>query len=398
MAVVKPASYQEEEPLPTVSLLLDARKLLHGGIGAYTRNLISGLLETGTVEITLIGALDEIERFPWSSKVEVIEDKTPPYSFDEYILLPRRLNYTKYHLFHSPHYTLPFGLKIPTVITIHDLIHIYHPQRAYYPLVAGRLIRSALKRASKVLTVSEAVRRDLERFTKNDQRILSKIAVIPNALDPYFLETPLEPDYLTSRLRINVPYFLSVVSQLKPHKGLDALLTSYALLKKTLLETGESYTMPAGLGDVKLVVVGHGTEKLVEEPELLQKIGELRGIQILGGVSQEDLLHLYAGAQALVIPSVTEGFCLPVIEAQALGTPIITRPVPAVCEILTPRDLPASDFSESALCSAMLKSLRLSEENQRARTEFTCVEHLKRFDRRRLAKQVLDIYRKAIKE
>ena len=344
-----------ERPL---RVLLDARKLEHGGIGTYTRNLVAGLLSQSAVELTLIVNSQSSIKYEWARWVEFIEDRAKPYSIAEMLALPRRVDFSRFDLYHTPHYTLPYGIPIPSVVTIHDLIHIYFPERPFYPWIAKRLIRSAIRRASKVLTVSQATRADLLNFLGNDLSLGGKISVIPNAIDPFFIKRVSEhmqnpAEYLASRFGLQGKYFLCVASNSKPHKGLPDLLNAFSELERRR-SSGELRADPRkrkihkALTDLKLVVVGAGSQGLLESPEL-------RGsVYVFGMVSAEDLAYLYAGAQALVVPSLSEGFCLPVLEAQIFGTRVVTRPVPAILELLTERDTSCRDFSVGALSDAMV--------------------------------------------
>ena len=130
-------------------VLLDARKLGHGGIGVYIDNLVHGLAAHGDVDLTLIvrEAFDP-EEYSWGKGVALISDRARPYSIDEMFGLARRIDFAGIDVFHSPHFTLPFGIRVPSVVTVHDLIHVHNPQRAFYPVVARGLVRSSLKRGA----------------------------------------------------------------------------------------------------------------------------------------------------------------------------------------------------------------------------------------------------------
>ena len=140
-----------------LSILLDARKLGDGGIGIYLENLIEGLLgekERGfPLEVTAIvsPASEKIlERF--SGSLRVVEDSAKKYSLDEYLRLPKRLAavFREHDIFHAPHYTLPRGISIPSVVTIHDTIHLMAPENLSQRLFAGFLMRSAMRRAGRL--------------------------------------------------------------------------------------------------------------------------------------------------------------------------------------------------------------------------------------------------------
>ena len=372
----------EQLPGRKLRLLLDARKILDGGIGVYTNNLVEGLLANGTTELTLIGRRESISDFSWSKQVNLIEDETPSYSFNELFLLPRRIDFSAYDLFHIPHFTLPYGVPIPTVITIHDLIHVNHPERWYYPLVAKPLIKSAIRRATKVLTVSESSFADIKRLSPRNS---SKVTVVPNALDPSLLSDT--GDNSTSS-RYGKSYLLAVVSMLKPHKGVRDLLGAF---RKIQARANGDKT----LRNLKLVLVGKGAEDIAELGSLLNEVGDIKAVHVLGRVSKEELKDLYRNALALVVPSTAEGFCLPVLEAKALGTTVIARPVPAVKELLSAEDFVCKSFAVEEFEKTILEAVRAAADGA-LKSDYQNVRS--RYNREDIARAVSAVYHQAVKE
>lgn len=232
--------------------MIDARKIEHGGIGVYTRNLIRGLLELNnlrlphfpSVELSLLGNSELLQHYDFFEQVSVLEENSKPYSVDELCFLGRRLarriEASAIDIAHFPHFVLPFRLPVPAVVTVHDLIHLQQPQRRYYPWIAKPLIRSTLRRAEKVLTVSQASRTALLQLFGDDALALRKLRLIPNAIDPYFLRRlddwrdGVSRPVLKHSFEQQSPYFFSLFSTLKPHKGLDDLLVSFAAVKREL--------------------------------------------------------------------------------------------------------------------------------------------------------------------
>jgi glycosyltransferase involved in cell wall biosynthesis len=304
-------------------VLLDARKLGHGGIGVYIENLVDGHLENGSVDLSILlhPGVDLPPR--WSGRVKVLRDSSPLYSIDELVRLSRRIEWSHYDLFHSPHFTLPRNLPIASVITVHDLMHLMHPERVWYPLIATPLIRSSCSRAHAIIAVSRATRDDLAAFLGPRKLASTPLSVIPNAYQS-LEEVPSTP--------VEGRYLLSVHSNAKPHKGLRDLLAAFSSV---------AHEIP----DMKLVLAGAGiTREATESSSRVIRIGP---------VSRPVLSSLYRNATALVVSSIAEGFCLPVLEAHAHGVPVIARPVPAVRELLEPCDLEVSSWSVSALAEGM---------------------------------------------
>lgn len=365
--------------LPPVKLLIDGRKLGHGGIGVYTENLIQGLLQLGGASIAVVSTKAQADRVPFARDVEWIFDSARPYSVDELFFFSRRIPFSRFDLFHAPHYVLPFGVPIPTVITVHDLIHIEHPERFFYPIIAKPLLSSAVSRATRVIAVS----RDTKRALISSLGVSAdKVHYIPNAIAA-FLGGDSGRENQASVGSSARPYLLSVLSNLKPHKGLEDLLRAY----RSLQTSGAFHDLCPDL-----FLVGYGAEHLGNTPALRSLVEGVRGVHVLGAVGTTELRDLYRKARALVVPSVAEGFCLPALEAQACGTPVICRPVPAIRELLTEQDIVASDMSVEALASALAAGCARTD-----RTRSNIDSHLARFSLPVVATQVRTLYEEVIR-
>ena len=383
---------QKNLRVDNLRVLLDARKLEDGGIGKYIQNLVYGLTRQSGLELSLLVRSGFSDSYGWGSKVDLIEDDAGCYSLDEMFLMPRRIDRAKFDLFHAPHYTLPYGLGMPSVVTIHDLIHLRYAARWYHSIFARFLISSALHRATRVIAVSQATCQDLIDMLSADSRHVSRIRVVPNAVDPLFAESrparSAARDYVATRFHLQGPFFLSVLSNAKRHKGIEDLLEAFGLMRQAL--AGREGSSP------RLVLVGKGTEGLVELESVLDRTGEIPGVHLLGLVSREDLCQLYAAAGALVVASYAEGFCLPVLEAQVCGTPVIARPVPAVLELLSRNDTVCRDFSTGALQDALVTFSERADHAGPGLLDTEIRAQLERFSAVNTAARVLDIYREAV--
>lgn len=328
-----------------IRLLLDGRKLGDGGIGVYTANLIAGLVEVGGVDVSVVVRSAEQIIPTFSRNVRWIRDSAKPYSLDEIIGMPRRLQFSDFDIFHTPHFVLPYRVGIPTVVTVHDLIQISHPERFYYPWVARRLIGSSVRRADLVIAVSRHTRSEVLSLTAVSE---SKVTYIPNAISP---EIEAQSEVLGDNQSQFPPYLFVVMSNNKPHKGLNDLLKAYKMYR----EGGEWRSSLSTCPD--LVLAGYGAEN-IERALLDNDCSDLLcGVSILGVLSPQNLRQRFANAMSLVVPSLVEGFCLPALEAQSCGTPVICRPVPALRELVTEQDTVACDFSIGALAQAISRGV-----------------------------------------
>lgn len=423
-------------------ILIDGRKLGDGGIGVYIDNLVKGLLGLRRQAVRVQQAVGDTRTWPqdsserliegirlgvvvrraaasksgaplpaWSKQVEIIEDSSPHYSWDEMVRLPRRLPWHDYDVFHAPHFMLPFAVPLPTVVTLHDLIHVQHPERPYYPMVAQFLIRSALKRATRVITVSQSTYHDIRRLVGESSRVLRSVRVISNAVDPFFLEPSLDRASVTLASSKR-PYMLSILSNAKPHKGVEDLLAAWESFKRNL--AGRTSDSKAGKGSMRagprLLIAGLGTDRLADNSPLLARLAARDDVILLGPLSKEQLRAWYQSAECVVIPSRAEGFGLPVIEAHAAGAPVVVRPVPALLEIVSPGDQVASDMSVEALAKAlstMWDSVctsaadgndALASAADITRRAALREQTARRFDLIDVARATLDVYQDAIRE
>lgn len=353
--------FNSSKPIERVPLrvLLDARKLGDGGIGVYTGNLITGLVASPGKELTVLVPSGRENLIPQRTKVKVIIDEAKSYSLDELLLMPRRIDFSKFDVFHATHFPLPFGIPIPTILTIHDTIHLSHPEKRFYPTIAKYLLRSSMRRASGVITVSQASKRALIALCRE---VVSKIRVVPNAIGANLFTS------LNTESQLDFPYILAVFSNKKPHKGFNDLIEAFKAAKPYL-------------GDIQLVVAGSGVSA---------SSGSISDhVKVIGPVSDSQLKQLYAGARFLVMPSLMEGFSLPVLEAKSQGTPIVSRPVPAVTELLEEGDYICSDMSVAALSAGLVEGMRRFD-SEIVRTPSQKL--LEKYSVNHTAEQVLEVY------
>jgi glycosyltransferase involved in cell wall biosynthesis len=357
----------EHAPVRIVKVLFDARKIEDGGIGMYIRNLLSGLRTTASIEITAIVKPGEESVALAAGADKALPCSVPLYSRAELFSLSKLFKFSEYDVFHTPHFVLPYGISIPTVVTIHDIIQITHPEKFFYPYIAKMLLRSALKRATKVLTVSESTKRQLLSLSPNSEQ---KIEVIPNAVDPQF--------YLIDKASppsVGGDFLLSIFSNTKPHKGFEDLLAAFKIFKDKT--NSPSKLVLAGLG-----IEGKTLPTNLQHPDIV----------CIGAVTQSQLKYLLRYAKALVVPSKAEGFCLPVIEAQACGTSVIARPAPAVLELMTTNDHVCKDFSVESLSNGLSDFLTKRAEAPDLLERGVPLSHMQRFDRAEVSHALASCY------
>jgi len=380
-------------------LLIDARKLGDGGIGTYIENLVDGLLGledfvSGTWSLGLLVAPIALSNLKsdvaterdqaslalrrWSERVEFHREPSGKYSISEYCLLPLRQKRVlrNYDLYHSPHYTLPFLGSLPSIVTVHDLIHVTHPDTAVHKLIARPLIASALKRAEQVITVSQA---SADALVKHFSLSLEKLSVVHNAPTPAFSRLRDRGPSIT-RVKAADPYCLFVGSD-RPHKGFVDLLDIWPKL--------EAHCLSVGRVCPRLKAVG-----ACFGPETRARAERLGHIDFMGSLSQEELVEIYAGADFVVIPSKEEGFGLVALEALCSRVPLVSYPLPSVMEVCADTAWFCSDFSKEALLDTITKVLAQPEAS--ARRSAAGQERARYFTIEKSAKETIAVYKRAL--
>ena len=343
----------------SIRVFLDARKLGDGGIGAYIENVVDGLLdfsaeESPVFEFTLLApSVEDSKKCPtissalgrWGRDVSVIYDSTPKYSLREYFAMPLRYRseLATHDLFHSPHYTLPFGIKIPRIVTVHDIIHMTHPDTALHKPISSMLIRSALSRATHVITVSEASRRKLLPYSNGR----TQLTVIPNALRRSIAEIALrelKPTVKTYGLKHD--YILFVGGE-RQHKGLHRLLKAWSIFKSASSETAAE--------PLQLRVVGSNFSDDIRRHA--SALGIADSVVFCEAISDEELKQLYRDARAVAVPSEEEGFGMVALEAMSLGLPVICTPVDSLREVCADCAWFSEDFTPESFAAALASAL-----------------------------------------
>ena len=256
------------------------------------------------------------------------------------------------HVFHSQYIVPPLSF-IPEVVTIHDVLFETHAElfRGAFSERSVRLIRRSALKASVVLTVSEFSRNAiLERYGLPEE----KVVVTPNAVDHDRFRV-LEDDLseLRSRYGLDGPFVLTV-GRLEPRKNLERLIRAFARARERL---------DSGL---RLVLVGAEDfrhESILAEANRLPPGSVVR----LGTVPDADLPAIYNAARAFAYPSLAEGFGMPVLEAMACGTPVLTSPRGALPEVSGDAALFVDPIDEDDLGDGLERILGDSELRHRLR-------------------------------
>jgi glycosyltransferase involved in cell wall biosynthesis len=304
---------------------IDARKLHDFGIGTYVQNLLRELarLDDDAEYVVLCKPVDVAWLAELGPRVRPMPTRADNYSIREQIEVPWRLWRAGVDLFHSPHYVLPVFVTCPAVVTIHDCIHLMFPQ--YLPnklalLYARFFMWWATRRARRVLTVSEASKRDILRFCRVPA---DRVTVIPNAIDDRFRVAPPEDEVerIRERFQLHEPFVL-YVGNVKPHKNLERLIQAVHHLHEN------------GYDELKLLVIGSDISKYATLRRAIHAYNLHRYVRFLGFVPDRTLNILYRLTSVFAFPSLYEGFGLPPLEAMACGAPVVTSNTSSLPEVV----------------------------------------------------------------
>jgi glycosyltransferase involved in cell wall biosynthesis len=280
---------------------------------------------------------------------------------------------------HSQYVAPPLSF-VPDVVTIHDILFETHPDlfQGAFSERSIALIRRTARRAAVVLTVSEFSRSALlERYQLPSERVI----VTPNGVDrELFRPMGTEPPGIRQRYRLEGPFVLAV-GRIEPRKNLPRLMRAFSRARGKLG------------GGIRLVIAGQEdfrSREVFQEAER-QANGS---VMFLGAVPDPDLPALYNLAEALTFPSLTEGFGIPVLEAMACGTPVLTSPRGALPEVGGDAVLWVEPEDEDAIAGGIERILTDSE--LRGRLRAAGPTRAERFDWNETATKTLEAYRRAV--
>ncbi|MHB1597398.1 MAG: glycosyltransferase family 4 protein [Acidimicrobiales bacterium] len=297
------------------------------GAGQYALELVRALSASTDVALTLVTRRDDGARWAGIAPgagvlADAPSDRSLRLAWEEVGLAwSVRRHREVFGVLHGPHYSLPLSPGAPCVVTVHDLTFVDNPEWHERPKVLyfRRALRLAARRAAVVVCVSERTARRFCEIYRPDV----PVRVVPHGVD-HVRFTPTEPgpgvDATVLRgLGVRPPYVLHT-GTLQPRKDLVSLVAAFDRLARTQR-------------DLTLVLAGGkgwGTGAL---DEAIAVSPHRSRVVRLGHVTDEVVPTLVRGASVVAYASLDEGFGLPVLEALACGTPVVTTEDSAMSEI-----------------------------------------------------------------
>ena len=322
-------------------IAVDARPLCHPGTGIYryTRELLLRMCRLGG------------EWFLYSPQSYAVDGLDLPNVRHRsaglptalragqlgHVLFPLWARRDRVEVFWGPRHQLPvLPRTVRTAVTVHDLVWKDYGETMRFP---GRQIENfftprALARADAIAVVSQFTRQRLEHYFP---QYASRVTVVPNAS---MLAGDAAPGELAAPGAGG--YFL-FVGTLEPRKNLPRLLRAY----RRYVDAA-----PQARGLKIVGAAGWGGEDIAG---LVRELGLAQRVQLLGKVGDDALRELYRGAHALLMPSLYEGFGLPVVEALSLGVPVIVSRDSAMAEVAGSAGLYVDPESEAEMSAALAR-------------------------------------------
>jgi glycosyltransferase involved in cell wall biosynthesis len=283
------------------------------------------------------------------------------------------------HLLHVQ-YTAPLVCPVPVVVSVHDVSFLDHPEyfsreRAWQLRLT---VRHTVRRAAKILTGTEVSRASILRsYGELDE---DKVVVVPLAAASFFRPISREAAAAAVRKRFGIaaPFVLSV-GDLQPRKNHAGLIRAFAELLRAFPHLPH-----------KLVLVGKDTwyAGRVREAIRASSVGER--VQLLGFVSDEDLLQLYNACELFVFPSFYEGFGLPALEALACGCAVACSSASSLPEVVDGAAILFDPYSQDETVRAVA-DLLLSHE-LRLRMEHLGLQRAAHFSWQKTAQKTLTVF------
>lgn len=298
----------------------------------------------------------------------------------EYAMLPKILKKEKIDVFWGPSNFLPITKTCKYVVTIHDLSSFTYAQA--YPWLRRKYyqynIKQAVKRADFIITDSEFSKQDIIKYFRVPQE---KIRVIYCGIDAFFKKVTANDTLEKVKKKYQLPdEFILTLSVLEPKKNTERLLQAYSQLiqqKKNLPKLVIGGSKKYGWKNEKIFL-------------LVDALKLTNSIVFTDFIEYEDLVCIYSMAKLFILPSLYEGFGLPVVEAMACGTPVITSNTSSLPEVVGNAAVLVNPYNINDIANAI--DIVLNDENKQKEMIKKGYENVKRFKWEKSAKELIAVF------
>lgn len=334
---------------PAATILFDARLVLAKptGIGQYIASLLPELVcQAPEWHFHLLRRAD-----PWpdyglaqlgAPNLTQHLSGLPHMALRQHVELPRLARRLGATLLHYPHFDAPvLWQPAPVVVTLHDAKYLVHPEffprlsfvkRAYMRFCFAQSLRCA----AAVIVDSANTAADLSRLFCTP---IERMHLVYPAANPRFQRaTETAVASLRQRYSLERPFILSV-GERRPHKNHAGLIRAYAASQSR--QTHD------------LVIIGQAYKGYTEPEAVAQQLGVGASVRLLSDVADADLVTFYTAADLFALVSLYEGFGLPIVEAMACGTPVITSASTSAGEVAGEGGIRVAPHDTAAIAAAI---------------------------------------------
>jgi glycosyltransferase involved in cell wall biosynthesis len=299
----------------------------------------------------------------------------------EQSVLPLELLRRGADLLHALGFVSPFAWRGRTVVTVYDLSFLRFPEVYNRPnrVYLGTLTPPSLRRADRVITISEDSRRD----------VIELCGVAPERVTPILLAAdgrfrPASPEAVAAfKARHNLPErFVLYLGTLQPRKNIETLVRAYARLREQ------------GSDDHALVVAGGRGWQYESIFELIRQLGVESFVHLPGFVPDEEQALWYSSATVFAFPSRYEGFGLPLLEAMACGAPVVSSSASSLPEVVGDAGLLVDPSDVEGWCLALRQLLE--DEPRRKTLASAGRARAQTFSWHRMATETVQVYREVL--
>jgi len=378
-------------------VVIDVRRVRDFGIGTYIRNLTHALAELDKINrYVLVGFRQDqplLAGLPGNFQLAAYSRRDDD-RWDN-LAFPIFLRRFSADLVHIPLNRVPLVLPRPYVVTIHDMASLLFERRSGARMNVRRFrFRRGLQRADRVIAVSEATRRDVQKLLGIPAE---RVRVVYNAPDPEFFDRHpvadarlagpdvhnLELQRILERYQIHYP-FLLYAGNIRKQKNIPRLVEAFAVVREELANHPVYQ-------DLHLIIIG---DEISQHPAVRRAViqGHVEdSVRFLGFVPFDTLRNFFEAAAAFVFPSLYEGFGLPPLEAMASGTPVVTSGVSSLPEVVGDAAMLVNPENVFDIARG-IKEVLLDEELRKTLIR-RGREQAAKFSWERAAREVLAIYR-----
>lgn len=360
---------------------IDAKRIFHNdtGLGNYSRTLVRNLaaqypIHTYYLFTPTISDHGYASEFLQSDKYEVITSSAWPNSIWRTFRIPRIVDRLGLDIYHGLSHELPLTAlpkRTKSIVTFHDLIYEVYPdlfkrvdQKTY-----STKYRKSAKLADHIIAISQSTSKDLQRL----------YGISANAISVCYQSC-------------NEAYLLDD----RPHYQGDYLLYVGSIIRrKGLLQIAQALELLQPSERMMIKVVGSGGEYLGRVKDFIRVSGLEDWFDFVGHVDNADLIDIYYHARALLLPSIYEGFGIPIIEALAVATPVITSETSSLPEAAGPGGLLVDPKNPQLISQAiriMIKETATVERLAQAGRQYV----QERFTARGTTNRLMEVYKSVL--